>query len=364
VEVLAQQCGRDPTELRHELAGKTLHGLDQLLRCLPADDARAGTNAVVRRLGRALVEGALPAPEHLADVLEAELLYRGRPHWRVLMALDDLLARDQRPAMIFSPPAEAIAAEWLATESRHLGELAECVTGWPLAVAVGEADFEAYRRSAPEARAKALLTGGVIRVAPPDAGTIADRLRDAGVGPDALSGSVRRLAAERAPEEVVEAFAAAAIQHASVVSATQAGATPEPAREDAARSAAERFLFELLDALPRTAGRFTLNAKPGFPFGGRAAEIDLLAASLALAVEVDGYHHFTDADAYRRDRRKDWELQRHGYTVLRVLAADVVERMEDVLDRILAAVDHCGRPDVAARTPQGGDARSDRDRHH
>ena len=119
-------------------------------------------------------------------------------------------------------------------------------------------------------------------------------------------------------------------------------------------------MFELLDALPATAGRFTLNAKLGFPFGGRAAEIDLCAGSLRLAVEVDGYHHFTDPDAYRRDRRKDWELQRHGYAVLRVLAADVVERMEEVLDRILAAVDHCRGP--TGPTPQGGDARRDRDR--
>ena len=146
-----------------------------------------------------------------------------------------------------------------------------------------------------------------------------------------------------------------------MVSTTKA-VTRKPEQEDAARSAAERFLFELLDALPRTAGRFTLNAKLGFPFGGRAAEIDLCAESLRLAVEVDGYHHFTDPDAYRRDRRKDWELQRHGYAVLRVLAADVVERMEEVLDRILAAVDHCRARDPG-HTPQGGDARRDRDRH-
>ena len=55
------------------------------------------------------------------------------------------------------------------------------------------------------------------------------------------------------------------------------------------------------------------------------------------------------------------ELQRHGYVVLRVLAADVVERMEDVLDRILAAVDHC--LSTAGRTLQGGDPSRDGDRH-
>ena len=41
---------------------------------------------------------------------------------------------------------------------------------------------------------------------------------------------------------------------------------------------------------------------------------------------------------YRRDRRKDLELQKHGYLVVRVLADDVVERLEEVMDTILAAV--------------------------
>ena len=70
----------------------------------------------------------------------------------------------------------------------------------------------------------------------------------------------------------------------------------------------------------------------------RWIEVDLVARSLKLAVEVDGYHHFQDPEAYRRDRRKDLELQKHGYLVVRVLADDVVERLEEVMDTILAAV--------------------------
>ena len=53
-------------------------------------------------------------------------------------------------------------------------------------------------------------------------------------------------------------------------------------------------------------------------------EVDLAALELALAVEIDGYYHFRDADAYRRDRRKDFELQKRGFLVVRVLADDVV----------------------------------------
>jgi len=62
---------------------------------------------------------------------------------------------------------------------------------------------------------------------------------------------------------------------------------------------------------------------------------------LAFIVEIDGYYHFRDPCSYRRDRRKDFELQQHGYLVVRVLAEDIVCRLEQVLDTILAAVVFC-----------------------
>jgi very-short-patch-repair endonuclease len=46
----------------------------------------------------------------------------------------------------------------------------------------------------------------------------------------------------------------------------------------------------------------------------------------------------------RRSRRKDWELQRRGYLVLRFLAEDVVCRLDEILDTILAAVRHRRQP--------------------
>jgi very-short-patch-repair endonuclease len=57
-------------------------------------------------------------------------------------------------------------------------------------------------------------------------------------------------------------------------------------------------------------------------------------------VEVDGYHHFRDVSAYRRDRDKDVVLQQIGYTVLRVLASDVEQELSYVLEKIDAAVEH------------------------
>lgn len=91
-----------------------------------------------------------------------------------------------------------------------------------------------------------------------------------------------------------------------------------------ARSAAEAVLYEALEATAATAGRFELNGRLSIYFGPDAAEVDLLSREDRIAVEIDGYHHFHDADAYRRDRRKDLLLQSQGLIVIRVLADDVM----------------------------------------
>ena len=87
--------------------------------------------------------------------------------------------------------------------------------------------------------------------------------------------------------------------------------------------------------LPETTGLFELNTTLDFHFGaGRPIEVDLVARSLQLVIEIDGYYHFQDPKSYRRDRRKDLELQKRGYLVLRILAADVVGRLEELLETL------------------------------
>lgn len=92
-----------------------------------------------------------------------------------------------------------------------------------------------------------------------------------------------------------------------------------------ARSAAEAALFEALEATPATAGRFELNGYLSVRFGPSAAEVDLLARRERIAIEIDGFRHFGEPEAYRRDRRKDLLLQLEGYVVVRVLAQDVMQ---------------------------------------
>jgi very-short-patch-repair endonuclease len=103
-----------------------------------------------------------------------------------------------------------------------------------------------------------------------------------------------------------------------------------------ARSASEAFLYRRLQTLPDTAGKFRLNVELPIPFDGRGAmEVDLLAAEARVAVEIDGPQHLADREAYRRDRRKDALLQENGYVVLRFLAEDVGQHLDDVLDTLL-----------------------------
>jgi len=120
-----------------------------------------------------------------------------------------------------------------------------------------------------------------------------------------------------------------------------AACSPSPDSEGTARarSASEAFLHRRLQTLPETNGRFRLNAGLPIPFDGWGRmEADLLCAEARLVIELDGAQHLADAEAYRRDRRKDALLQQNGYFVLRFLAEDAGKRLDHILDTILATL--------------------------
>ena len=103
---------------------------------------------------------------------------------------------------------------------------------------------------------------------------------------------------------------------------------------DEARSSVERLLFSVLNARALTRGRFQLNASLPFTFGTTQMECDFADFENKVALEIDGYYHFRDLTAYRRDRKKDALLQEYGWLVRRFLAEDVVFRLEDVIAEI------------------------------
>ncbi len=142
------------------------------------------------------------------------------------------------------------------------------------------------------------------------------------------SGSVRRLVRDGVDTPLADLF----VHVTRTVRVDAEGA-------DRARSATEAFLFQRLETLLETKGRFRLNERLPIAFDASGAlEADLLCADARLAIELDGAQHLADPDAYRRDRRKDQLLQENGYFVLRFLAEDVGKDLERVLDAILRAL--------------------------
>jgi very-short-patch-repair endonuclease len=115
--------------------------------------------------------------------------------------------------------------------------------------------------------------------------------------------------------------------------------SPDAEGADRARSASEAFLCRRLETLPATAGRFRLNVKLPIPFDGSGGmEVDFFCEEAGLVIELDGAQHLADAEAYRRDRRKDALLQQHGYFVLRFLAEDAGKQLDHILDTIRATL--------------------------
>jgi hypothetical protein len=230
---------------------------------------------------------------------------------------------------------------WVAGSVEDLLSIGDVAVNWamrlpalPIAVAVPARVWDEYAATAPESRAKALLGEGEVAVPVIDEPLIEQTLAQAG----AMGSGAAIVAANGADSALLE----------SAVAAARATAAPPATRsdDDRARSAAERFLFTFLESVPETAGRFELNAALDFGFGPRPAEVDLLCRSPRIAIELDGYFHFLASDDYRRDRAKDWELQRRGFIVLRFLAEDVIPQLEVIRDRIL---------DALAGTPLGAD---------
>ena len=142
--------------------------------------------------------------------------------------------------------------------------------------------------------------------------------------------SVRRLVRDGVDSPLAKLFV-----HAAAIVPSDADSP------DRARSATEAFLYRRLQTLAETAGRFRLNAELPISFDGWGRmEVDLLCEPAHIAIELDGRQHLGDAEAYRRDRRKDALLQENGYRVLRFLTEDVGKCLDQVLDAILRALAH------------------------
>jgi Protein of unknown function (DUF559) len=308
------------------LARRVSHDLDQFLAAwrgkTPADCeriwssvARQQNDDVLRPLSALGVDGVS------GDTVAAAISGLGE---RIVPAIVQLGPVAAWPAVLF----ECGSAEEFAAVAHEAASWAERVPMIPVAIVAPAVLWAAYVVATPDSRVKAILREGELTVPVLDPDSAGRALAAVGVEPSTAA----LIVGDGADATLVESAAAAA----------QATAVPPLSQleDDRARSAAERFLFEFLESLPETAGQFEQNAVLDFRFGPRPAEIDLLCRERRVAVEIDGYFHFLDATGYRRDRAKDWELQRRGYLVLRFLAGDVIPELAVIRDRILEALDY------------------------
>jgi very-short-patch-repair endonuclease len=328
---LGRSTGRTVDEWHARLSAMTLHDLGRLWQA-EALDVRGDPAASICHwlLERYLLREPLN-PETLVDRLRAELFCSDEIGLDLMISLAYLVPTERLPAILLTPPKGGDLPQWLESCGRLLGSLVAAIPTLAAAIAAPASLVNTLLQLTPQSQWRALVREGTILVGGLDESALRQHLTKVGVDATRLEASLQRLATEGVSEELAASFADAA-RH------LQQRETPE--KEDRARSAAERFLWERLESLPETTGLFALNQPLAFRHGHIAAEADLLAADLKLVIELDGsYFHLHDPDAYRRDRRKDWQLQRHGYLVLRFLADDVVERLEEILNTILAAIE-------------------------
>ncbi len=254
------------------------------------------------------------APSLSANICD-ELAWESVRYCRAVRALLGNL-----PAVAVAIPEGKLDPQALAI----LVKLAEGLPGWHWTIVCRDQQLRQWVHAEPDSHAKAVLRAACL-------------IETGHEGPGRTMGSGDQRRSNTAVERELGAARSAL---AEVIDEASGTARPgvSPTAVERARSLAELALFRLLENHPETRGLFALNVKMGFRFGPGPAEIDLFSERLQLCIEVDGPHHFVDTNAYRRDRRKDALLQRHGMWVLRVLAEDVALRIDEVLDHVLSAV--------------------------
>ena len=302
-ESFAGRCQRAGSKRPPLFRGKTAHERRILLDSLTPPSSAPGAWELCRRL----LELEVPSPPGVLPNAVRDTIAR-----EPLVALQDLLA--------LVPPTEAPALRLRAGPGalqglRIVTGLCAAAPALTAACVLSPEAFEKHLHRS-ESRVLAMMREGQLDITEPPP------LFTPGTGGRATGPRLRQASA---PESLVSLLTELEQELASV---------KDEEGRDRARSKAERFLYGVLQHQHSTRGLFAQNEALEVEGGERTWEVDLLCRELQLAVEIDGYYHFRDAAAFRRDRRKDVDLQRTGYLVYRVLAEDVVARLEEILENL------------------------------
>ncbi|GMU01182.1 hypothetical protein KH5H1_53020 [Corallococcus caeni] len=289
---------------------------------------------------RRVLLDALPPPAMLPDatwalcrelVIHREAVEPGALPDSVRRALQKNLGAGLRALHALVPPGKAPVAWVPAGPAPSLPglvvaeKLSNAVPALAVACAVSSEALGAFLAGG-ETRLKALVREGVLEVPEPASGA---------------EGAVATL------EELEREGASEARRAQAAEVALAAHTSARSLSEDRVRSTYEAYLRDRLAEHPTTAGVFKPNA-PVDTGGPRPWEVDFLSRELRLAVEIDGYYHFSDRERFRRDRRKDLDLQRAGYWVYRIHGDDLVPRLEEILQTLNTLID-ARRRELAGR---------------
>ncbi len=248
---------------------------------------------------------------------------------RSIHGISRILPANEIPSILVFQEKDALDFKSIRSALGLLEKIAVENLAMPLAMAIESGHYRSFLYKFPESRAKTLMKEAVVIVESLDVRQIRELFdHSPEIQNPPLSVAVQRLAADGASRDLTLHFREA-------VRAVSASTSEDMVKSEKARSAAEQFLFNRLETHPETSGLFELNGRLDFKFGSRRIEIDLISKRYRIAIEIDGYYHFLNAEAYRKDRVKDLMLQKNGYMVIRFMASDVVEKLSVVLDTIL-----------------------------
>jgi very-short-patch-repair endonuclease len=319
---------------RHCLETKSLHEFELVWReQLPKISAKPAAHLVyeiiLSFINRSSIHQSVLG---IIDGGRAPAAQRDDEAINVLLGFASMLNASGAYTILLDTP-HASSPDWIESAATRLAEIANSSPALPVALAASLIEAEAFLRKAPQSRLATLLREGRVDLESSiTAAAPMDTDRFTITVPSETATALERIGASSKLRELLREAVARLAE-----SVDRTG-------EDRARSAAERFLFEVLESWSATAGKFKLNQPLEFVHGSSAALGDLVAPVPRLAIELDGgYHHLRDFDAYRRDRRKDYGYQRHGYLVLRFLSEDVVTRLDEILRTIVEALDHQAR---------------------
>lgn len=241
--------------------------------------------------------------------------------------VEQLLGGQAVPGLLIDLSAPAIVAESVSVIGL-LSKLVEMLPRLPICLSLTNIQSESFLTQLPESRAMAMVRSGLLEINPPESRLLKSWLCDRNITDPIRQQTILKITDQYgSTPDFLEA----------VVELTQPS-VDQGIEQQHYRSQSERFLFQCLEGRPQTTGKFQVNRTLDIRFGNRPMEVDFFAADTKIVIEIDGYYHFQSPDNYRRDRRKDVELQQHGFLVLRFLADDVVSHLEEILDTIDRAI--------------------------